>query len=118
MANKKWTFLLRIFTTDKTGKVVVEKGEFEALGISPFKIVAGAKSIVMESENYDRLSNAAAMGDFVSNIGDKNTLSFKKLRCPVTDTFYEFKKSGDALKTVNLFITPLSAINGKLKDKA
>ncbi len=69
----------------------------------------------MESEDYDHFANAAAIGDLVSSIGDKNTLSVKKLSCPLADLFMTAKNENKRFKLISLYVTPLSAISARLK---
>lgn len=101
------------------GEDMMEMGAFEPAGISPWKMKSGpGSSDEMGSEKYAHLANAMAMADFVSNIGDKNTLSFKKVRCPLTETFQEAKRDTEALEAVNLYVTPLSSISRGARGKA
>jgi hypothetical protein len=107
---RKWTFLMKVFLGE--GVDSQEVGAFEPAGISPWKMKSGpGSSDTMGSEKYAHLANAMAMADFVSNIGDKNTLSIKKVRCPLTETFQEAKRDGESLAAANLYITPLASIS-------
>lgn len=112
---KKWTFMIKVFGINRNTKEPIEFGRFETEGISPYKVVSGAKS--MGSQDYDHISSGMAMADFISKIGDKNTLSVKKLHCPLTDTFVEAQKSGKKFTGINVYVTPLSAISARLKGE-
>jgi hypothetical protein len=114
---KEWTFLIRVFATNGKTQDAIEAGRFEAEGISPYKITSGGQPRAMDSENYDHFANAMAMGDLVSSIGDKNTLSIKKLPCPLTDLFKRAKKENKRFHLISLYVTPLSAISARLKGE-
>jgi hypothetical protein len=117
MEKKKWTFLIKVFALDGNMKETIEAGKFEAVGISPYQVISGAQPPPMESENYDRFANAVAMGDFVSSIGDKNTLSIKKVRCSLTDLFSRVKNEHKTFQAISLYVTPLSAISARLRGE-
>lgn len=118
MKKKRWGFLLKVFLIYEDGETF-EAGQFEAMSISPYKLVSGgAYTKFMESDNYDHLTNPLAIGDFISQIGDKNTLSVKKLRDPLTDLFAEVKRNDQSITAINLFVTPLSAVSPKYKGVA
>ena len=114
---RRWTFLMKVFLGEGDG--TAEVGEFEPAGISPWKMDSGPGSDdTMGSEKYVHLANAMAMADFISNIGDKNAVSLKKVTCPVTQTFREAKNDNESIEAVNLFITPLSTIHRGVRGKA
>lgn len=93
------------------GAEAVEAGVFEPAGISPWNMKSGPGSAdKMGSEDYAHHSNAMAMADFISNIGDKNTLTLKKVRCPSTEIFMEAKRDNESLAGVNFYVTPLWAV--------
>ena len=110
---KNWGYLLKIWKSEN-GKEV-EAGLVEAEGISPFMFAAGTQSAVMESEKYDHFTNAMAIGDFISKIGDKNVLSIKKKRCRLSLFFQAAHLKKIELPGVYLSVTPLSTIPSKLQ---
>lgn len=116
---RKWTFLIKVFLEATDGDVV-EIGAFEPAGISPWKIAGsmGPASEQMDSEKYAYFSNAMAMADFIRSIGDKNTLSFKKLRCPISQDILDAKNAGESLFAIKFCVTPLSSISRGLRGEA
>lgn len=114
---RKWTFLIKVFLGE--GNDAAEVGAFEPAGISPWAMKSGpGSSDTMGSEKYAHLANAMAMADFVSNIGDKNALSFKKVRCPLTATLQEANRDGESIAAANLYITPLASVSRGVRGKA
>jgi hypothetical protein len=110
MAKKSWGYLVTIFLADaKTGDPV-QVSQFEAEGISPYKVVAGPHSDVMKSEDYDHIANAMAIGDFIRWIGDQNTVSVKKVHDWTTDIPREAHRDNQALYGIRLDVTPLSRV--------
>jgi hypothetical protein len=118
MAEKKWGYLIATYDENDNGGVGKIRDSFEAEGISPYKLVAGPYGENMKSEDYDQIKNPQAIGDFIRWIGDKNTLSVKKLRDPVINEFKEVNKNKEAFAYVGLAIVPLSTISPKLTGDA
>lgn len=117
MATKKWTFLIKLFGEDSKTSQSALLGGFEAEGISPSRASAAA-SDDMDSERYDHIANAAALGDFVRRIGDKNSVLVKKLRDPLTSYFQTSKKDDLVFRAVSLYLTPLSKISAALNGQS
>ena len=113
---KNWGFLLKVWWLDENGKEE-EAGKVEAEGLSPFKSVSGAKSDVMDSEKFDHITNAMALGNFISKIGDKNALTIKKVRCPLSSVFEQARSEGSVFQGIYLSVTPLAAISSRLKGE-
>src|SRR5262245_45969994 len=102
MAKKMWGYV--IVTLDKNDDDSFQiSNVFEAEGISPYKLVAGSYVEFMKIEDYDEIKNPQAIGDFIRWIGDKNTLSVKKLSDPVTDDLREVNQKKEAYSDVRLF---------------
>lgn len=72
--------MMGIFTVDDKAPYGIGDVDYaaELIGISPYKIVAQFYDH-MKSEDFDQVKNAQQLGDFIRWIGDKNTLSVKKL---------------------------------------
>jgi hypothetical protein len=120
MAKKAWGYLVSVFLADApTNGNPVLVSQFEAEGISPYKVVSGPpNSEVMKSEDYDHLANAMAMGDFIRWIGDKNTLSVKKAHDSATTIPMEAKRDNQSLYGVRLDVTPLSRVPPRARGAA
>ena len=110
---KNWGYLLKVWVLKKGEEE--EAGLVEADGISPYMFASGTQSAVMESEKYDHFSNAMAIADFVSKIGDKNVLSIKKARCRLSFLFLEAHLKKIVLPGIYLSVTPLSAIPSQVQ---
>jgi hypothetical protein len=113
---RKWTFLIKIFVWDLKDESR-EYGSFEPRGISPYKgPLPGLKQI--SSLEFDQNPNAMAIANFVSNIGDTNTLSFSKLDCPMTNVLIKANQKQMVLDAINFYVTPISSIPKGLKGQA
>lgn len=116
MSKKLWGYLIRVFVPD--GDVSLESFRFEATGISPFKHIVGANLQVMKSEEFDAVKNPMAVANFISAIGDKNTLTVKKnndLRSSMLKKAYENKETYYGIR---LDIASLARISPNLKGDA
>jgi hypothetical protein len=111
MAEKRWGYIMGIFTVDDKGPYGTGVSDYgaELIGISPYKIVAQF-SEHMKSEDFDHVKNAQQLGDFIRWIGDKNTLSVKKLHDDKFQEFLDLSQNNIQYGIVGLAVSPMDAM--------
>lgn len=103
--------MMGIFAVDEkspfgTGEIAYSA---ELEGISPYKMVAEFYDH-MKSEDFDQVTNPQQMGDFIRWIGDKNTLSVKKLHDEKFQDFLWLSQNKIEYGIVGLAVSPISAM--------
>src|SRR5438876_8888002 len=111
MAEKRWGYMMGIFTVDDKASYGVGTIDYaaELIGISPYKMVAQFFGN-MKSEDFDRVKNAQQLGDFIRWIGDKNTLSVKKLHDEKFQDFLWLSQNKTEYGIVGLAVSPIDAM--------
>jgi hypothetical protein len=117
--SKKWGYFITIEDVEYWLDEELRTNEgFEAEGISPYKILGKDSLTTRMSEFHDGNSNAMNMQMFISDIGDKHTLSFKKLTDSATFILLNAYTNGGSFDEVQLSVVPLSRIPSKARGLA
>jgi hypothetical protein len=110
-----WAFLIRLFINGlKDRDPPREVAVIEAKYIAPWKLATRADGDTMTRLGYQDVPSAMAMGQFISAIGDTNTLSIRAERDPFgfgTGIAEQAYAKGEALHGIWVLVTPTSAVS-------
>lgn len=117
MSKKQWGYLIKIFIVDEE-EHPIHYQTFEALGISPFLIEPSVDMEFMHSRNYENIANPMVIGNFIEQIGDKNTLSIKKLLDSKSDILKSVFDAKEHFYGIRVGLAPLAKISPKLTGES